>query len=281
MTMTMTMRCMLKNVLWSLLGLLCALSAPSANAQYRRSDRDTIRVREVTTSHTALAAPTGKVELRSEHDATIALSFGRADSARAWYESLRIAMVSPQGRQEPATREALRRPFALLFDARGRVQTLSAPELPAAFESVSDLSHQFDDLLIRLPSAPLTLGLTWADTAVVETRGDKDAYFRSERVIRSRVVRDTMIGSGSAWVIESVQRNTISGTQRVKGQPLLVRTKLTGADSGVVVFSVRDGRMLARQRVGRFAGTLTYEGGPQPVVVPMEQRYENSVRRIP
>jgi hypothetical protein len=272
---------MINGMTWSVLGLMCAFSATSASAQYRRSDSDTIRVREVTTSRTALTAPTGTVELRSEHDATIALSFGRADSARAWYESLRIAMVSPQGRQEPATREALLRPFVLSFDARGRVQTLSAPEFPASFESVTELSHQFDDLLVRLPSAPLALGLMWADTAVVETRGANDAYFRGERVIRSRVVRDTMIGSETAWVIESVQRNTISGTQRVKGQPLLVRTTMSGSDSGLVVFSTQSGRMLARQRVGSLAGTVTYEGGPQPVVLPMETRYENSVRRIP
>ncbi|MCC7001315.1 MAG: hypothetical protein IT357_04090 [Gemmatimonadaceae bacterium] len=173
------------------------------------------------------------------------------------------------------------RPFVLSFDARGRVRTLSAPEFPATFEAVTDLSHQFDDLLVRLPSAPLALGLVWEDTAVVETRGANDAFFRAERVIRSRVVRDTVIGGESAWVIESVQRNTVTGAQRVKGQPLLVRTKLSGADSGLVVFSTQNGRMLARQRVGRLAGTLTYEGGPQPVVLPMEQRYENSVSRIP
>lgn len=266
---------------WCLAGLLCTLSAPSANAQYRRSDRDTIRVREITTSRTAVGAPTGTVELRSEHDATIALSFGRADSARAWYESLRIAMVSPQGREEPATREALLRPFVLSFDARGRIQTLSAPEFPATFESVTDLSHQFDDLVVRLPSAPLVLGLAWVDTAVVETRGNRDAYFRGERAIRSRVVRDTVIGGEPAWVIESIQRNRVSGAQRMKGQPLVVRTELSGSDSGVVVFSTSRGRMLSRQRVGTLAGTLTYEGGPQPVVLPMNQRYENSVARVP
>jgi hypothetical protein len=47
------------------------------------------------------------------------------------------------------------------------------------------------------------------------------------------------------------------------------------------VFSTQNGRMLARQRAGRLAGTLTYEGGPQPVVLPMEQRYENTVSRVP
>jgi hypothetical protein len=272
---------MMRRVKWGFFVLVCTLSATTANAQYRRSDRDTIRVREVTTSRMALTAPTGPIEMRSEHDATIALTFGRADSARAWYESLRIATVSPQGRQEPATGEALRRPFVLSFDARGRIATLSAPQFPATFEGVTDLTHQFDDLLVRLPSAPLALGVAWTDTAVVETRGTGDDILRGERIIRSRVVRDTVIGGESAWVIETAQRHTVSGTQRVKGQPLLVRTKLSGSDSGLVVFSTQNGRMLARQRAGRLAGTLTYEGGPQPVVLPMEQRYENTVSRVP
>jgi hypothetical protein len=261
--------------------VMCTLTTTTAAAQYRRTDRDTTRLREVTMSRTALTAPSGVVELRSEHDATIALTFGRADSARAWYESLRIAMVAPQGRQEPVTSAALQRPFVLSVDARGRVRTLSAPEFPAAFEGITDLSQQFVDLLVRLPNAPLARGLVWADTVIDEKRGSNEAQSRGERVIRSRVVRDTVIGEESAWVIESVQRVTIVGTQPVKGQPLVVRTKLTGADSGTVVFSAQQGRMLARQRVGKLAGTLTYEGGPQPVVLPMEQRYENTVTRIP
>ena len=265
----------------ALLGFLFGMSASAAGAQYRRAAGDTIRVREVTTSRTTLTAPSGTVALRSEHDATIAVVAAGAESARGWYERLRIAMVTPQGRQAPATDGALSRPFELAFDARGRITTLRAPEFPAAFEAVSDLSHQFDDLFFRLPGAPLALDLSWVDTAVVETRGPEGASFRAERIIRSRVVRDTLVAGESAWVIESVQRSTVSGAQRVKGQPLTVRTALSGADSGLVVFSRERGRMLSRERSGGLAGTLTYEGGPQPVVLPMEQRYESAVRRVP
>ncbi|MBP7549047.1 MAG: hypothetical protein KA761_02105 [Gemmatimonadaceae bacterium] len=265
----------------ALLGLLLGVSASSAGAQYRREAGDTIRVREVTTSRTTLGAPSGAIALRSDHAATIAVVAVGADSARGWYETLQIAMTTPQGRLAPATDAVLFRPFMLTFDARGRIATLRTPEFPAAFEGVTDLSHQFDDLLVRLPGAPLALGLSWVDTAVVETRGPDGATFRAERIIRSRVVRDTVMGGESGWVIESIQRSTLAGAQRVRGQPTIVRTTLSGVDSGFVVFSREHGRMLSRERSGGLSGTLTYEGGPRPVVVPMEQRYENVVRRVP
>lgn len=207
--------------------------------------------------------------------------YRRTLGARAWYESLRIAVSTPQARQAPATQAALRRPFDLTFDARGRIRTLRAPEFPAAFEGVTDLSHQFDDLLLRLPVVPLARGAAWSDTAVIETRPAAGGSMRTERFFSARVVRDTVIDGDPAWVIELLQRTTVNGTQPMKGQPLSVRTALSGSDSGTVVFSTASGRMLARQRTGRLAGTLTYEGGPQPTVIPMEQSYENSVTRVP
>lgn len=266
---------------WLRIAALCALCATATHAQYRRIRSDTVRLREITTGSTAVTTPTGIHESRSEHDATVIVAFGGADSARAWYESLRIASISPQGRQEPVTRDALSCSFDLFFDARGRSRTLRAPKFPASFEATADLSHQFDDFFARLPAEPLSLGLAWEDTAVVETRGPDDDFFRGQRVIRSRVARDTTVAGEAAGLIESVQRNTLAGAQRLKGQPLTLRTAMAGSDSGTVVFSKRNGRMLARQRVGSMSGTITYMGGTTPVVLPIQQRYDNTVRRVP
>lgn len=116
--------------------LLLAAWASSAAAQYRRVAGDTIHVREVTTSRMTLTAPSGTVSRRSEHDARIAVVAAGADSARGWYERLRIARVTPQGRQAPATDGALSRPFELTFDARGRITTARAPESAWVIESV-------------------------------------------------------------------------------------------------------------------------------------------------
>jgi hypothetical protein len=263
--------------------LLCLASialSSSASAQYTRSPRDTVRVREVTTGTMRIVAPTGAIDARTEHDAVIAVAFGPADSAQAWYESLRLAMRLPQGAQEPSTAEALRRPFVLRFDDRGRIETLSSPTFPASFEGVTDLSHQFDDLFPRLPATPLALGMTWIDTAVVEANGSTGRRSRHERITSNRVVRDTTVAGERAWVIASTQRLADASSQPVKGQPLTAHTKLTGADTGVFVFS-RVGRgLLGRERSGSLSGSLTYEGGSQPVVVQLQQSYRNTVTRV-
>ncbi len=83
--------------LWLRLASLCAICATAAHAQYRRNHSDTVRLREITTGSTAVTTPTGIHETRSEHDATVVLALRGADSARACYESLRLATTSPQG----------------------------------------------------------------------------------------------------------------------------------------------------------------------------------------
>ena len=262
-------------------GAVLLLWSSAVSAQYRRASGDTIRVREQTTGTTSVSTPNGIVELRSTHDATIALTFGRADSALAWYEALSISMRSPQGQLEPGTTDALRRPFTLRFDDRGRIETLSVPSFPAAFNGVSDLSHQFDDLFPRLPEQPLRLGLSWSDSTMVESSDDGPKRSRHIRTIVSRVVRDTTIDGERAWVIESAQKHSVSSTQPLDGQPMTVRTQLTGADSGIVVFSQTHARLLGLRRTGSLSGTMTYEGGPQPVSLPLRQQYQNAVTRVP
>lgn len=205
------------------------------------------------------------VELRSDHDATIAVAFGRADSAHAWYEALRITMRSPQGQQEPGTSAALHRPFTLRFDDRGRIETLAVPSFPASFNGVFDLSRQFDDLFPRLPDRPLRLGLSWSESTMVESTGDGPRRWRHSRTITSRVVRDTTIDGDRAWVIEFAQQHSVGSSQPVEGQPMTVRTELTGAaahrapDSAAipehcVARAVTDGLRATSKSAGRYAG---------------------------
>lgn len=257
------------------------LGSSALPAQYTRVIGDTIRIRELSLSTMSATTPNGVVNVRTEHDAQIAVEFGPADAAQAWYESLRLSVVAPQGKQEPATSGALRLPFLLRFDARGRIETLRTPTFPSSVEGVSDLSHQFDDLFLRLPAGPLALGVSWTDTAVTNSRPAANERWRSARYIASRVVRDTVVAGEAAWIIESTQRHAIESSKPVEGQPMTVRTQLAGADSGVFVFSQHQGRLLGRQRTGSLTGTLTYEGGPQPIVIPVRQSYTNTVTRVP
>lgn len=266
----------------TIIASLLLLLSTEGLAQYSRSPQDTIRVREITSGTLVLMTPNGPANIRTEHDALIALTFGAADSARAWYEQLRIALFAPQARQEPPTAAALRRPFHLLFDARGRIRTLSTPTFPASFDGVAELAMQFDDLFLRLPATTLALGVAWEDTVVNESPGVAGSTaYRIARRIHSRVLRDTVVGGEEGWLIRAIQTHTVTSTQKLKDQPLTARTRMSGADTGIFVFSKQRGRVLGRRRSGAMTGTLTYEGGPQPVSLPVQQYYVNTVTRAP
>ena len=247
------------------------------DAQYTRSRTDTIRLREVTTTTSTLETPQGALELKSEHDALIAITFGGGDSARAWYESLRLAASSPRGRQAPPTEAALRLPFVLEFDANGRIRTLAAPTFPTAFQGVSDLTRQFDDLFIPIPAQPLQVGVAWTDTTTI-TRANGEVRSTFVRRGTYRVVRDTVVSREPAFVISATQDLESRSSQPVQG--LTVTSTLAGRDEGIVVFA-KAGRLLVRQRKGDLRGAITYSGGPSPVRMPQRTQYTNTVTSPP
>jgi hypothetical protein len=89
-----------------LLGMAVMAAAPvfaqdGRPATYARAPGDTLRFREITHGSSTLEAPRGTLAISSEHDATVAITFLRGDTARAWYEALVLAVQSPQGDVRP------------------------------------------------------------------------------------------------------------------------------------------------------------------------------------
>jgi hypothetical protein len=249
-----------------------------AQAQYRRQPGDTVRVRERTMSAMTIQTPRGEVAAESEHDAIVALTFGRADSATAWYESLRVAATSPAGKMAPSTDAALAKPFHLRFDPRGRITLLAAPTFAPELASVADLTRQFDDLYLRLPAEPLRVGLEWSDTLVIATTGDKQ--MRTVHRGRYRVTGDTVVDGTAAMVIAASQELESSGEGPVPNAPVRAQTTLAGNHDGIFVFSPSVGRMLGRRRTGQMRGETVYVGGPQPIRITQVIRYTNDVTAI-
>jgi hypothetical protein len=259
-----------------------AVAASAQNgpaAAYARQAGDTLRFREITHASSTLLAPRGTVVVSSEHDATMAVTFFRGDTARAWYETLVLSARSPAGDASPATEEALRKPFVLRFDARGRVETISTPRFPRSFEGVTDLSRQFEDFFLTLPDQPLAPGTAWVDTAV---RRDSTAGRLSgtSRVSHYRVLRDTVVGREPAVVIGARQELQVESVEPGPQPGLTTRSLLAGADSGVYVFAPATGRLLGRVRKGKLEGTLAFEGGAQPVRIPQRFEYENTLTAV-
>ncbi|MFL5617348.1 MAG: hypothetical protein ACJ79A_03020 [Gemmatimonadaceae bacterium] len=248
---------MLRTLLASAVLLTCAMPAP-AQTTYT-STRDTLRYRETTKMQMTLTMPQGEMPMSMEQTATLSLVRLPGDSARAWFDSLAISGKGPQGELRPATDSALKRTFSLGLDARGRVKNVRAPQWPASLQGVTDLSHQFDDFFLRLPSQPLKVGLAWSDTtALSDSTGDR--YSRWLRAADYRVLRDTTVDATPALVIGMKQKLGVTISAPVPGQQMRSDAQLSGEEDGYFVFAPKTGRLIARRREGKLEGPVKASG---------------------
>lgn len=249
---------------------------------YARSRKDTLHLREQTSAKSTLTTRTSTIVMTSDVDASIAISFAKDDTARAWYEALSVAANSPAGKKLPNTTAALKKPFLMRFLSNGKIDHVTAPKLPASVDSVSDLHKQFDDFFLPLPDKPLVKGFAWVDSsdALDNTQKANGSWLRSRRIGRYRVERDTSVGGKRSLVISAIQQLHIESGAPLPGgiQNGMSQNVLAGADTGLFVFDPAGGRMLGRKRQGMMKGTFTMrprEG--VPYVVGQEMRYTNII----
>jgi hypothetical protein len=241
----------------SALLLACAMPV-SAQTTYTAS-RDTLRFRETTQLQMRLTMPQGEIPMSVEQRAAISLVRMPGDSARAWYDSLAISLSGPQGEQRPATDSALKQPFRLGLDARGRVNDVAAPKWPASLEGITDLSQQFDDFFLRLPVQPLKVGLAWSDTTT-KTDSTPERFTRWTRAADYRVERDTTVGTTAALVVRMKQKLSATISAPIPNQPMRSDAQLIGEENGFFVFAPSTGRLIARRREGKLEGPVKASG---------------------
>lgn len=255
--------------------LLVALASPGAAQApapaYRRAPRDTLRYQEQTTARIdiAMAEP---VSMQTFHDATLAIVFGGADTARAWFETLSVSLSARGGTQRPSTDSLRGAPYLLSFPASGMVATLEPPPIPREVANQTDLTREFDDFFISLPARPLRAGLTWSDSLSHERPARPGDTYRSDRVRRYQVLRDTTVAGERAVIIGIEQFISTAATSPVPGGVARAGTILEGHESGTAIFAVRSGRMLERRRSGTLNGRFSMMTPNQSR--DFEQRYE-------
>ena len=266
-------------IMLAVLGLATTAGAAGAQSGYARSVRDTIRYHEVTSSVVRVTTPQGDVVIPIDVDAIIGVVLLPGDTARAWFDSLRLS-TTPRGRPTvtPETGALLGRPFVLTVDSRGRANLAAAPIIPDGIRQVTDLTHHFDDFFIRLPAQPLVIGLAWADTSSRSGEADgKTLQLRS--IANYRVERDTTVGGEAAMVIRATQQSSVTTEGPVPGQPMRVQSRITGGDEGFFVFS-KSGRMLARQRMGRTSGETVMRGAAGSVTLKQTMSFTSRVEVV-
>jgi hypothetical protein len=262
-----------------LLLALVSAALPVAAQPYTRSPADTLRYREVTVDSSEVTTPDGTLPLASLHDARMAVAFGAADSARAWYEVLEIRAWAPGQQREPATTGALHRPFVLRFGPRGDVEVLSAPRFPAEFEGITDLTKQFDDYFVPLPARPLEPGYVWTDTVALRdstTEGVSAFGF----VRHHRVRGDSTVDGERVLVIATRAQLAFEQTEAGESPATTFRTVLVGEEEGTVLWSATRGVLVGRERRAELRGAMELLGTSLPVKFPIRRRYRSSLQLL-
>jgi hypothetical protein len=260
------------------LSLLLALAA-SAGAQttYDRTPGETLRYREVTEGATEVSSERGAGWIDTFHDATLAVTFGRGDSARAVYEALDLGLTTPRVEFDPDTDGALGLPFELAFPASGRVRLVSAPVFPDDVSDITDLTRQFDDFFLPLPAEPLAVGLTWTDSTRTASEGPDGEAEEDWSRGTYEVVADTVEGGRRVLLVEAViEKGSRSvGTDGELG--LTTTHEMAGTERSVFAFAPDPGVLVWRDRTGRMAGRTTLADGEGSDERAVTYAYESTI----
>jgi hypothetical protein len=231
---------------------------------YARAPGDTLRYREAWERVIQTPGAQRKVQ---RQDAVIAIAFADGDSARAWYDALRLEEAD--GDAPPRTAgDVAGLGFVLAFGPRGVDSTRSAPAFPAEVREMADLRWQLWDFFPRLPAGPLGPGTAWADTAVRQRMlegGGGEVRSTDTRVSSYRVVGDSAIGYVAVVVVEAqAETNGVLGGWLFG---LEVQGASRATERGRFYFDVRRGVLVRRVRTATGNVELTYPSrdGPRSI----------------
>lgn len=228
-----------------------------------------------------ISTPNGPVEVRSEHDATIAVERVAADTLRAWYEALDVASISPAAESRPATGSALGERFLLHESEDGRLRAVQTPAFSPEIADITDLTLQFFDFFPTRPRGGYRVGVEWSDTTQAPAAARPDFETSAEKVTRYRVEAEVDHDGIAAYVIRAEADLAMSSEGPLPDQPgMRVRSTMTGTETNTFWVAREDGRLIERQRTGDLRGQMEYIGAPQPIVLPMTREYENSITLV-
>ena len=264
------------------LGFVPNVGAQSTPYGYHWTPSDTLRYSELTHSRVEMQMPGGTVLVRSEHDARIAVTALGRDTLAAWYEGLRLVQEGPGTEtQSPSTAQLIGAPFMLTFDSHSPLRTSTTPAIPVDIAALTDLSRQFDDFFITLPRTKLAIGTRWADTVQTDRPARPTDTFSGRSVRDYQVVRDTTADGAPAFIVAVTQSVTLDASSRIEEQQMTVTTQFAGEDTGEVIFVPSQGRLHARTRAGKLAGSLTLTGPSGEMSVPQSYDYTSSIAFLP
>jgi hypothetical protein len=250
---------------------------------YDRTAGDTLHFRETTRIDGVVHGAAGDNAFALTRQSTVAFAFGTGDALQAWYEAFTIDGSGALGGQHASGDSLLHVPFTLKMTPNGRVQTVHAPAIPRSMRLIAELPVQFDDFFPRLPAsgATVTKGASWSDTATTtdgEVGGPRRTSIR--RITHYHADHDSIVAGQRTVVITLKSELRLEAQAQMQQAPFVVSLLLTGNEDGTALFSVSQGRLLARERNGELHGALTYKGGDQPITLNQNYKYHGVVSAV-
>ncbi|HXD22620.1 MAG TPA: hypothetical protein VN613_04620 [Gemmatimonadaceae bacterium] len=254
-----------------------AVPLAAQDATYHWSVGDTLRYRNATKMEGVVHGAAGDAPFTLSRNATYAFAFGGGEALTAWYEALTVEASGALGGDKPNPQELLHLPYHLRMEPNGRVVTIKSPTLPRTARLIAELSPQLDDFFPRLPlSGKVAAGTTWTDT-VTRSENDPDGHKVSVRRISHYTAGGDSTFEGKRGIVITQHTEVrITTSSPMQQQPFVATLSLTGNEDGTALFSIADGRMLARERNGELRGEVTYKGGDKPWVVNQSYRFHRT-----
>lgn len=234
-----------------------------------------------TTGSMTVHTPDGLIEFKNEFEARVSIVEVGPDSLHAWFDSLSVATIDPNGERRPDTGPVLGELYVLRRDARRRLETLHSPEAPPTFEGVTDLRAQFFDFFPSAPPGGYRVGATWTDTLVAPPALEPDSKSEMTKVIEFRVDELGDKDGVPVFVIRGDARAEWYLDAPFPNQPgIRAVTTMTGVEASVFYVAQDDGRLLERSRDASMEGQLEYVGAPQPTIFEMSRTNESVLRLV-
>jgi hypothetical protein len=248
-------------------------------SQHRLVQGDTLRWREVRTTKSSMEmGPDLNMRTEMSQRGTLGLVRTLGDTVVAWYDSLSAEFASPEQNIRMPVPLSNKTPVRMLIADNWRVQPLAgdlaalqASMVPSQFMSQGvPMIPPVQSLLMRLPSAPLAIGVTWSDSTVASDMVQVAALgVTISGGTAYRVVRDTTVDDRQGFVISFDLTSRASADAGAPKSPLLGNFEMTMGEKGIIVFDPLAGRMIGRRISGVMRTAMKVpspDGGARDVI---------------
>ncbi len=255
----------MKNSRTAGLAVLFLLPATVASAQkpVSRAPGDTLRF--IQTSNMSMemeGGPMGTMNQSVNSRMRMVAAFGTGDTVRVWFDSASSQMTGPGGDMSPDVSSLLNKESIISLAADGTTKTIKAAKLmdddPMGMNDLMGENQEYG-FSMRLPKAPLKVGLVWADTVTKKPDASAQQKIGMHGINTMTVVGDSVIDGTAVTMIDVAGTSDL--TIEMEPAPgMTVKGMMKGTATGRSYYSPSLKLVIRNGVTQVMKGTQTIEG---------------------